>query len=86
MSTGCFGTVCNRSFSIFYVAAFAAAMAGLYIEGRSSAWPTSSWLVLVAAGVNFGIIGSRLGRYRWPTGECSGQGCLPTTTGKTLSA
>ena len=50
MSAACSVLSADRSFSIFYVAAFAAAMAMLYVEGRRRAWPTSSWLVLVAAG------------------------------------
>jgi len=85
MSTGCSVLSADRSFSIFYVAAFAAAMAVLYIEGRRRAWPTSSWLVLVAAGVTFGIIGSRLGAISLADWKVAlGQGCLPTTTGKTF--
>jgi len=85
MSTACSVLSADRSFSIFYVAAFAAAMAVLYIEGRRRAWPTSSWLVLVAAGVTFGIIGSRLGAISLADWKVAlGQGCLPTTTGKTF--
>jgi phosphatidylglycerol:prolipoprotein diacylglycerol transferase len=85
MSTVCSVLTADRFFSLFYVAAFAAALALLYIEGRRRTWPTSSWLVLVAAGITFGIIGSRLGAISladWST--ALGHGSLPTTTGKTF--
>lgn len=85
MSTVCSVLSADRFFSLFYVAAFAAALALLYVEGRRRTWPTSSWLVLVAAGITFGIIGSRLGAISladWST--AIGHGFLPTTTGKTF--
>ena len=85
MSTACSVLTADRFFSFFYVAAFAAALALLYVEGRRRAWPTSSWLVLVAVGITFGTIGSRLGAISladWNT--ALGHGSLPTTTGKTF--
>lgn len=85
MSAVCSVLAADRFFSFFYVAAFAAALALLYIEGQRRTWPTSSWLVLVAAGITFGIIGSRLGAISladWST--AIGHGFLPTTTGKTF--
>ena len=85
MSTACSALTADRSFSIFYIAAFAAALALLYIEGRRRSWPLWSWLVLVASAITFGIIGSRLGAISLADWKLAlSHGSLPTTTGKTL--
>jgi prolipoprotein diacylglyceryltransferase len=85
MSTACSVLTADRCFSLFYVAAFAAALALLYVEGRRRTWPTSSWLVVVAAGITFGIIGSRLGAISLADWNAAlGHDSLPTTTSKTF--
>jgi prolipoprotein diacylglyceryltransferase len=72
-------------FSVCYVAAFAVGLALLYAEGRRRGWPLSSWLVLVAAVVTLGIVGSRLGAISLADWRYAlAQGALPTTTGKTF--
>ncbi len=79
------GMTSDSVFSVCYVAAFAVGLALLYAEGRRRGWPLSSWLVLVAAVVTLGIVGSRLGAISLADWRYAlAHGALPTTTGKTF--
>lgn len=85
MNTAGSALTADRCFSLFYVAAFAVALVILYCEGRRRSWPMSSWLVLVAAVVTLGIIGSRLGAISIADWRIAlAHASLPTTTGKTF--